>query len=75
MDTLDSVGHSHAAFGQHIQARAIWREAFRLYRDHGRDTDAERARRQLDDLDSTPTSVKPSQDAMGTRPAGEAESS
>ncbi|MGM1062001.1 BTAD domain-containing putative transcriptional regulator [Saccharothrix sp. Mg75] len=48
---LDRLGHPHAALGQHEQARAVWREALELYRRLGRDADAERVRRQLDDLD------------------------
>ncbi|RSM68958.1 hypothetical protein DL991_41020 [Amycolatopsis sp. WAC 01375] len=52
-DTLDDVGHPHAALGRHEQARTVWREALELYRDQGRDTDAERAQSQLDDLDHT----------------------
>ncbi|WP_051766513.1 ATP-binding protein [Saccharothrix syringae] len=69
-DTLDSLGHSHAALGHHDQARAVWQEASQLYRDQGRDTDAERAQRQLDDLDSTPTPVKPPQDTDGDKTGG-----
>ncbi|GAA1294147.1 ATP-binding protein [Saccharothrix xinjiangensis] len=52
-DNLDGVGHPHAALGQHEQARTVWREALKLYRDQGRDADAERVQRQLDDLDHT----------------------
>ncbi|WP_328442761.1 ATP-binding protein [Amycolatopsis sp. NBC_00438] len=52
-DTLDGVGHPLAALGQHEQARTVWREALRLYRDQGRDADAERVQRQLDDLNHT----------------------
>jgi DNA-binding SARP family transcriptional activator/Tfp pilus assembly protein PilF len=50
-DTLDNAGHPHAALGQHEQARKVWREALELYREQGRDEDAARVRRQLDDLD------------------------
>ncbi|MEU4770017.1 tetratricopeptide repeat protein [Actinosynnema sp. NPDC023794] len=49
--TLDSVGHPHTALGHSEQARGVWREALELYRGQGRDTDAERVQRQLDDLD------------------------
>ncbi|GAB2740583.1 ATP-binding protein [Amycolatopsis magusensis] len=52
-DTLDRVGHPHAALGRHEQARTVWREALQLYRDQGRDADADRVQRQLDDLDHT----------------------
>ncbi|MFI6030770.1 tetratricopeptide repeat protein [Amycolatopsis magusensis] len=52
-NTLDNVGHPHAALGHHEQARAVWREALQLYRDQGRDTDADRVQRQLNDLDNT----------------------
>jgi tetratricopeptide (TPR) repeat protein len=51
--TLDRVGHPHAALGQHEQARTVWREALELYRDQGRDADAERVQRQLENLDDT----------------------
>ncbi|RKT54200.1 AfsR/SARP family transcriptional regulator [Saccharothrix australiensis] len=53
-NTLDNAGHPHAALGERDQARAVWREALELYREQGRDTDVERVRRQLDDLDPTP---------------------
>ncbi|MEU6154880.1 tetratricopeptide repeat protein [Actinosynnema sp. NPDC047251] len=52
-DNLDGMGHPHAALGRHDQARTVWREALELYRDQGRDADAERVQRQLDDLDHT----------------------
>ncbi len=51
-DTLDRLGHAHAALGQHDPARAGWREALELYREQQRDEDAARVRRQLDDLDA-----------------------
>ncbi|GAA0639417.1 hypothetical protein GCM10010174_71890 [Kutzneria viridogrisea] len=51
-NTLDDVGHPHVALGQHDRARAVWREALELYQEQGRDTDAERVQRQLDDLDN-----------------------
>lgn len=53
-DTLDNLGRPHAALGQHDQARQTWQEALELYRDQGRDNDAERVRRQLDDLAGVP---------------------
>ncbi|QFZ19960.1 AfsR/SARP family transcriptional regulator [Saccharothrix syringae] len=56
-DTLDRLGHPLAALGRHDQTRAVWREALELYREQGRTTDAERVRRQLDDLHDTPTAV------------------
>jgi tetratricopeptide (TPR) repeat protein len=52
-DTLENLGHPHAALGHHEQARAAWQEVLELYRQQGRDADAERVRRQLDDLDKT----------------------
>ena len=33
------------------KARAVWREALEIYRDQGRDQDADRVQRQLDALD------------------------
>jgi hypothetical protein len=36
-DTLDDVGHPHAALGDRGHARAVWREALELYREQGRD--------------------------------------
>ncbi|MEV0675910.1 tetratricopeptide repeat protein [Actinosynnema sp. NPDC050436] len=53
-DHLDGVGHPHAALGRHEQARTVWREALEMYRDQGRDVDAVRVQRQLDDLGNTP---------------------
>ncbi|HEX7301485.1 ATP-binding protein [Lentzea sp.] len=49
-NVLDTVGHPHAALGQLDLARETWRKALELYREQGRDSDAERVRRQLDDL-------------------------
>jgi DNA-binding SARP family transcriptional activator/Tfp pilus assembly protein PilF len=48
--TLDNAGHPHAALGHHDQARKVWQEALELYREQGRDEDAARVQRQLDDL-------------------------
>ncbi|WP_433271291.1 tetratricopeptide repeat protein [Actinosynnema sp. CS-041913] len=48
--TLDNLGHSHAALGQHPRVREVWREALQLYREQGRDTVVERVQRQLDGL-------------------------
>ncbi|WP_228122201.1 AfsR/SARP family transcriptional regulator [Saccharothrix syringae] len=53
-NTLDGLGHPHLALGEHDLAREAWREALALYREQGRDDDAERVRRQLDDLDRRP---------------------
>ncbi|MEV4315306.1 tetratricopeptide repeat protein [Actinocrispum sp. NPDC049592] len=50
-DTLDRLGHPHVALGQYDQARVVWREALTLYREQGRNTDAERVQQQLDGLD------------------------
>ncbi|WP_433271446.1 BTAD domain-containing putative transcriptional regulator [Actinosynnema sp. CS-041913] len=52
-DTLDRLGHPHTALGHHDEAREVWREALALYREQDRDTDAERVRKQVDDLDTT----------------------
>ncbi|WP_231648448.1 ATP-binding protein [Saccharothrix sp. NRRL B-16348] len=49
-DTLDHLGHPHAALDQHDQARAAWQQALGLYQAQGRYADAERVRKQLDDL-------------------------
>ncbi|MEU3526754.1 BTAD domain-containing putative transcriptional regulator [Streptomyces sp. NPDC038707] len=49
-DTLDRLGHPYTALGDDERARAVWREAQELYRQHGREPDAERVRRHLDDL-------------------------
>jgi DNA-binding SARP family transcriptional activator len=49
-DTLDHLGNPHTALGQHEQARTAWREALELYREQGRDEDAARMQRKLDEL-------------------------
>ncbi|MCP3803374.1 winged helix-turn-helix domain-containing protein [Allokutzneria sp. A3M-2-11 16] len=51
--TLEAVGHPYIALGRHRQARAVWEQALKLYRQHGQDADADRMRHQLDDLDNT----------------------
>ncbi|KOX34874.1 hypothetical protein ADK67_02560 [Saccharothrix sp. NRRL B-16348] len=51
-DTLDGLGHPHVALGQHEQALAVWSKALELYQAQGRDHDAARVRRQLDELDA-----------------------
>ena len=49
-DAFDNLGHPHAALGEYEQARAVWHKALELYRQQGRDQDAERVQRQLDEL-------------------------
>ncbi|NGY65081.1 tetratricopeptide repeat protein [Lentzea sp. NEAU-D13] len=61
-DTLDRVGHPHAALGQRDQARQVWREALELYREQGRDDDAARVQRQLDDLGPDRDAAPPPRD-------------
>lgn len=51
-DTLDRLGHPHVALGDHDRAREVWREARDLYRQQGRDQEAEQVERQLDRLRS-----------------------
>ncbi|WP_330275853.1 tetratricopeptide repeat protein [Lentzea sp. NBC_00516] len=58
-DTLDNLGHPHTALGQHDQARQVWQAALELYRAQGRDIDAERVRRRLDDLGQLSEAVRP----------------
>jgi tetratricopeptide (TPR) repeat protein len=50
-NTLDRLGHPHVALDQPEQARAVWREVLRLYREQGRLDAATRVQQQLDDLD------------------------
>ncbi|WP_245378786.1 tetratricopeptide repeat protein [Kibdelosporangium banguiense] len=52
-NTLDNLAHPHLALGDSGQARLTWQEAFELYRQQGRDQDAERVRRHLDELERT----------------------
>jgi DNA-binding SARP family transcriptional activator/tetratricopeptide (TPR) repeat protein len=47
---LESSGHPHLALGDVDQARTIWREALRLFREQGRHDDVRRVQRRLDDL-------------------------
>ncbi|MFC3896811.1 BTAD domain-containing putative transcriptional regulator [Lentzea rhizosphaerae] len=49
-DSLENIGHPHTKLGQHDKARKTWQEALELYREQGRDDDAARVQRQLDDL-------------------------
>ncbi|HWO61038.1 MAG TPA: tetratricopeptide repeat protein, partial [Umezawaea sp.] len=58
-DTLEHVGHTHIALGQREQAHAVWQEALELYREQGRDDDATRVQRQLDDLPDARTAMSP----------------
>ncbi|MET0234200.1 MAG: BTAD domain-containing putative transcriptional regulator [Kibdelosporangium sp.] len=51
-DSFEGLGHPHAALSQHDQARTVWREALELYRNQGRNEDAERIQRLLNDLDT-----------------------
>ncbi|MEU4524612.1 BTAD domain-containing putative transcriptional regulator [Amycolatopsis sp. NPDC024027] len=59
-NTLDNVGHPLAAAGNLDQAHKAWQEALELYREQGRDEDARRVQRQLDDLGSALESIRPS---------------
>ncbi|MFI0799187.1 DNA-binding transcriptional activator of the SARP family [Amycolatopsis lurida] len=58
--TLDRVGHPHTALGQHERASQVWLEALELYQEQGRDDDAARVKRQLDDLGPALESIRPS---------------
>lgn len=49
--TLNPAGHLHLALCEHEKARAVWREALELYREHGRGDDADRGQLQLDTPD------------------------
>jgi DNA-binding SARP family transcriptional activator/Tfp pilus assembly protein PilF len=49
-DNLDRLGHLHAALSEHEPAQAVWWEALELYQQQGRDVDAARVQRQLDDV-------------------------
>ncbi|MEV0674993.1 BTAD domain-containing putative transcriptional regulator [Actinosynnema sp. NPDC050436] len=50
-NTLDGIGHPHAALGRPGGAREAWEEAVALYEDQGRQDDADRLRRHLGVLD------------------------
>jgi nucleoside phosphorylase/tetratricopeptide (TPR) repeat protein len=52
-DTLDRMGNSHSACKQPEQARVVWLAALKLYREQGRDSDAERVQQHLDGLDNS----------------------
>ncbi|ROP34818.1 AfsR/SARP family transcriptional regulator [Saccharothrix texasensis] len=69
-DTLDHLGHPYSALGRHTRARAVWQEALGLYRQQGRDDDAARVQRQLDDLGGATTNRK--KNSTGRRPGGSA---
>nr|WP_083466722.1 XRE family transcriptional regulator [Kibdelosporangium sp. MJ126-NF4]CEL18217.1 transcriptional regulator, SARP family [Kibdelosporangium sp. MJ126-NF4] len=49
-NTLNGLGDSHLALGEHDQARVTWREALELYRAQQRHDEASRVQRQLDAL-------------------------
>ncbi|GAA1285163.1 hypothetical protein GCM10009634_33030 [Saccharothrix xinjiangensis] len=51
VEILDRVGHAHAALGHHDQVRTVWQEVLELYRQQGRDSDAQRVQSQIDHLD------------------------
>ncbi|MGW4111196.1 BTAD domain-containing putative transcriptional regulator [Actinosynnema sp. NPDC004786] len=50
--TLEHLGHPYVGLGQQEQAREVWREALRLFREQGRDVNAERVQRQMDECSS-----------------------
>lgn len=50
-DTLEAIGHPHAALHQLDQARTVWQEALQLYREQGRDDAATLVQQQLDNLE------------------------
>ncbi|MEV0682182.1 hypothetical protein AB0I60_37265 [Actinosynnema sp. NPDC050436] len=62
---------TYVALGEHDHARSAWREALTMYRQQGRESDAEEVLRQLDALDraETPTSTGTPQPAQVTTPA------
>jgi hypothetical protein len=62
-NTLDNIGHPHTALGQHCEAREAWQVALELYREQGRDDDAARVQRQLDDLGTHHDADQPPRDA------------
>ncbi len=50
-DTLERIGNPCLVLGQAERAATAWREAVELYRQQGRDEDADRVRQQLEALD------------------------
>ncbi|HWO63680.1 MAG TPA: BTAD domain-containing putative transcriptional regulator [Umezawaea sp.] len=51
-NVLYGLGYPHLALGQDHDTRTAWQEALQIYREQGRDDDAARVQRQLDDLDT-----------------------
>ncbi|WP_410593699.1 BTAD domain-containing putative transcriptional regulator [Amycolatopsis sp. lyj-23] len=66
--TLDRLGHPYIALGRPEQAREAWREAAELYGAHGRDSDADRVRRQLETLDEKGPGDRPPDRHEGDAP-------
>ncbi|MFD9698235.1 BTAD domain-containing putative transcriptional regulator [Lentzea sp. NPDC059081] len=57
--TLENIGHPLVSIGRLGEASAAWREAEEFYRHQGRDVDAERVRRRLDNLPSQELPPRP----------------